>query len=134
MIDFIDLYKVCKDYVLFVEENMHSVITCNKVAKADSFEDFLSQVDISNIDMEHDTQVFEILLSKTLAIKNPIRLELADDIVQSVENTRNLMVKKENILPSESKNNNQPFLPAKQKDDDMNKLINEILKHLLAGE
>lgn len=134
MIDFIDLYKVCKDYVLFVEENMSSVITCNKVAKADSFEDFLSQVDISNIDIEYDTQVFEILLSKTLAIKNPIRLELADDIVQSVENTRNLMVKKENILPSESKNNNQPFLPAKQKDDDMNKLINEILKHLLAGE
>jgi len=134
MIDFIDLYKVCKDYVLFVEENMNSVTTCNKVAKADSFEDFLSQVDISNIDIEHDTQVFEILLSKTLAIKNPIRLELADDIVQSVENTRDLMVD-EDILPSESKSNNQSFLPAKPKDnDDMNELLDTILRHWLAGE
>ena len=66
MVDFIDLYKVCKDYVLFVEKNMNSVITCNKVAKADSFEDFLSQIDISNIDIEHDTQVFNVLLSNFL--------------------------------------------------------------------
>lgn len=133
MVDFIDLYKVCKDYVLFVEENMNSVITCNKVAKADSFEDFLSQIDISDIDIDHDTQVFNILLSKTLAITNPIRLELADDIVKSVENTRDLMVN-EDILPSESKSNNKPFLPAKPKDDDMNKLLNAMLKHWLAGE
>ena len=134
MVDFIDLYKVCKDYVLFVEENMNSVITCNKVAKADSFEDFLSQIDISNIDIEHDTQVFNVLLSKTLAIKNPIRMELAEDIVKSVENTRDLMVD-EDILPSESKSNNQSFLPAKPKDnDDMNELLDTILRHWLAGE
>ena len=132
--DFIDLYKVCKDYVLFVEKNMNSVITCNKVAKADSFEDFLSQIDISNIDIEHDTQVFNVLLSKTLAIKNPIRMELAEDIVKSVENTRDLMVD-EDILPSESKSNNQSFLPAKPKDnDDMNELLDSILSHWLAGE
>lgn len=132
--DFIDLYKVCKDYVIFVEKNMNSVITCNKVAKADSFEDFLSQIDISNIDIEHDTQVFNVLLSKTLAIKNPIRMELAEDIVKSVENTRDLMVD-EDILPSESKNNNQSFLPAKPKDnDDMNELLDSILRHWLAGE
>lgn len=132
--DFIDLYKVCKDYVLFVEKNMNSVITCNKVAKADSFEDFLSQIDISNIDIEHDTQVFNVLLSKTLAIKNPIRMELAEDIVKSVENTRDLMVD-EDILPSESKSNNQSFLPAKPKDnDDMNELLDSILRHWLAGE
>lgn len=134
MVDFIDLYKVCKDYVLFVEKNMNSVITCNKVAKADSFEDFLSQIDISNIDIEHDTQVFNVLLSKTLAIKNPIRMELAEDIVKSVENTRDLMVD-EDILPSESKSNNQSFLPAKPKDnDDMNELLDTILRHWLAGE
>lgn len=134
MVDFIDLYKVCKDYVLFVEKNMNSVITCNKVAKADSFEDFLSQIDISNIDIEHDTQVFNVLLSKTLAIKNPIRMELAEDIVKSVENTRDLMVD-EDILPSESKSNNQSFLPAKPKDnDDMNELLDSILRHWLAGE
>lgn len=134
MVDFIDLYKVCKDYVLFVEKNMNSVITCNKVAKADSFEDFLSQIDISNIDIEHDTQVFNVLLSKTLAITNPIRLELAEDIAKSVENTRDLMVD-EDILPSESKNNNQSFLPAKPKDnDDMNELLDSILRHWLAGE
>ena len=134
MVDFIDLYKVCKDYVLFVEKNMNSVITCNKVAKADSFEDFLSQIDISNIDIEHDTQVFNVLLSKTLAIKNPIRMELAEDIVKSVVNTRDLMVD-EDILPSESKSNNQSFLPAKPKDnDDMNELLDTILRHWLAGE
>ena len=134
MVDFIDLYKVCKDHVLFVEKNMNSVITCNKVAKADSFEDFLSQIDISNIDIEHDTQVFNVLLSKTLAIKNPIRMELAEDIVKSVENTRDLMVD-EDILPSESKSNNQSFLPAKPKDnDDMNELLDTILRHWLAGE
>ena len=133
MVDFIDLYKVCKDYVLFVEKNMNSVITCNKVAKADSFEDFLSQIDISNIDIEHDTQVFNVLLSKTLAIKNPIRMELAEDIVKSVENTRDLMVD-EDILPSESKSNNQPFLYARPKDNDINELIDNILDHWFAGE
>ena len=134
MVDFIDLYKVCKDYVLFVEENMDSVITCNKVCESDSFEDFLSQVDMDKIDMEHDTQVFDVLLSKALAVKNPIRLELAEDIVKTVESTRDLMVD-EDILPSESKNNNQSFLPAKPKDnDDMNELLDSILRHWLAGE
>ena len=133
MVDFIDLYKVCKDYVLFVEENMNSVITCNKVCESNSFEDFISQMDMDNIDVEHDTQVFDVLLSKTLAIKNPIRLELAEDIVKTVESTRDLMVD-EDILPSEFKNNNQPLLYARPKDNDMNKLIDDILKHWFAGE
>lgn len=133
MVDFIDLYKVCKDYVLFVEENMDSVITCNKVCESDSFEDFLSQVDMDKIDMAHDTQVFDVLLSKALAVKNPIRLELAEDIVKTVESTRDLMVD-EDILPSESKSNNQPFLYARPKDNDINELIDNILDHWFAGE
>lgn len=102
--NFLELYSVCKDYTIFVEEHMKSVRTLSVLCDSETFEDFVNQVDMDKIDLEHDSIVFDELMVKAFAIKNPIREEVAEDILNSIERSKNLPSA---ILPSESitKNN-----------------------------
>lgn len=102
--NFLELYSVCKDYTIFVEKHMKSVRTLSVLCDSETFEDFVNQVDMDKIDLEHDSIVFDELMVKAFAIKNPIREEVAEDILDSIERSKNLPSA---ILPSESitKNN-----------------------------
>lgn len=76
--DYIAMYKLCKEYTNFVEANMESVQKINDVAKCDTLEEFLEIHGDACFDIDTDSMILTELVSYKNAIARPIQEEMID--------------------------------------------------------
>lgn len=76
--DYITMYKLCKEYTDFVEANMQSVQRINDVARCDTVEEFLEMHGDDCFDTDIDSMILIELAKNRNAIARPIQEEMID--------------------------------------------------------
>lgn len=76
--NYIEMYKLCKEYTDFVEANMQSVQRINDVARCDTLEEFLEMHGDGHFDIDVDSMILTELVGYKNAIARPIQEEMID--------------------------------------------------------
>lgn len=76
--DYIEFYKLCKEYTDFVEANMQSVQRINDVARCDTVEEFLEMHGDDCFNTDTDSMILIELAKNKNAIARPIQEEMID--------------------------------------------------------
>lgn len=92
--NYIELYKVCKDYASFVEQNFKQVNALTEIITSADSEDCIEiAIKHPDFDFEKDSDLIPLLLRKEDAIISPIRKGVADSIYNSIDEKRELINK-----------------------------------------
>ena len=84
--DYIEFYKLCKEYTDFVEANMESVQRVNDVAQCDTFEEFLEMHSDGHFDIDVDNMILTELINHKNAIARPVQ----EEMIEAMQNLINI--------------------------------------------
>ena len=76
--NYMTMYKLCKEYTDFVEANMQAVQRINDVAQCDTVEEFLEMHGDDCFDTDSDSMILIELAKNRNAIVRPIQEEMID--------------------------------------------------------
>ena len=81
--NFIELYKLCKPYVEFVEKNKETIENLIRIDEAEDIEELLILSDEIEVSFERDLKIFDEAFRLQTNIELPIREEVVAEIIKS---------------------------------------------------
>ena len=81
--NFIELYKLCKPYVEFVEKNKKTIENLTRIDEAEDIEELLILSDEIEVSFKRDLKIFDEAFRLQTDIELPIREEVVTELIRS---------------------------------------------------